>query len=62
MRTIITYSGLVVIAGLWLLSNYVSKRRIGRVGRLLNDSDHQAWQFAVEDKENELAELRRLEP
>lgn len=33
-----------------------------RLGQKLRASDHQAWQYAVEDKERELAELRRAEP
>ncbi len=32
------------------------------IGRTLRESDHQAWQFAVEEKERELTELRGYEP
>lgn len=32
------------------------------LGRTLRESDHAAWQYAVEDKEQELAELRGAEP
>ena len=34
----------------------------GDFGQMVRDSDHAAWQYAVEQKEAELRDLREAEP
>lgn len=49
---------LIMYAGLaWMRSGHG-----GEVGRRIRNSDYWAWEMAVEDKERELAELKRAKP
>lgn len=41
---------------------YILPHTKTRIGKMLRASDHAAWKYAVEDKERELAELRKAEP
>jgi hypothetical protein len=47
--------------GVWALFNWLAKTDT-RAGHMLRESDHDAWQMAVQRKERELAELRNAEP
>ena len=46
---------------IYLLLHLLTKSNT-RIGAALRESDHQAWQYAIEDKERELEELRSVEP
>lgn len=50
------------LVALFILALYVLPYSNTRIGRMLRESDHEAWRYAVEDKERELAELRSVEP
>lgn len=53
---------LVVFIFLHLLFRWMRKGNGGVVGKKVRDSDHWAWQYAMEEKERELDELRKIEP
>lgn len=42
--------------------NWLLPKTNTKLGGILRESDHDAWQFAIEEREEELAELRRHEP
>lgn len=47
--------------GMYVLIHALAKSDT-RIGTALRDSDHRSWEYAVEDRERELAELRAAEP
>lgn len=54
---LILFAGIGIFAAIHLLAKSNT-----RIGRALRESDHQAWQYAMEDKQQELDDLRRAEP
>jgi hypothetical protein len=41
---------------------YILPHTKTRIGKMLRASDHAAWKYAMEEKEDELEQLRRAEP
>lgn len=50
-------------AGLWIFLSIARRPgRCGTLGRKIRESDWQAWRDAVDEKERELMQLKRMEP
>lgn len=56
-----TYIPLIIGVVFYVVIQLLPKTNT-RIGEALRRSDHAAWQYAVEDKERELTELKQAEP
>jgi len=61
-ETLKTYSPIIVAICFLVFFTWIRHGKGGAIGKAIRRSDWLAWHDAVEEKERELAELRKVEP